>query len=66
MAPRPLQLQAGEGDGLITPEDRDAIVSTVQRAYCQMDAESNFSYVLHPDGHLLRFELAEQFLKRHL
>ena len=42
------------------------IVSTVQRAYCQMDAESNFNYVLHPDGHLLRFELAEQFLKRHL
>ena len=66
IAPRPMQLQAGEGDSLITPADRDAMETKVRSAYCLLDAEANFDYVLHPEGHLLRWDLAAPFLKRHL
>jgi len=66
IAPRPLQLQAGEQDPLITPEDRDRIETTVRRAYQLLRCESNFDYVLHPEGHLLLWEEAVPFLKRHI
>ena len=66
IAPRPMQLQAGEGDSLITPSDRDAILETVRQAYSLLEKEASFEYVLHTDGHLLRWDLAEPFLKRHL
>jgi len=66
IAPRPMQLQAGEGDGLITPEDRDQMAETVRRAYRLLDAEPSFEYVLHTEGHLLLWDLAEPFLARHL
>ena len=66
IAPRPMQLQAGEGDGLITDTDRDAIVATVGNAYRTLDSEDRFDYVLHSDGHLLRWDLAAPFLERHL
>jgi len=66
IAPRPMQLQAGEGDGLITLSDRDAMAGTVRRAYSLLGAELNFEYVLHTEGHLLRWDLAEPFLERHL
>ena len=66
IAPRPMQVQAGEGDSLITPSDRDAIAETVRSAYSLLGAEANFEYVLHPDGHLLRWDRAEPFLRRHL
>ena len=51
---------------VITSVDRDDIERTVRRAYRQMDAESDFDYVLHPEGHLLRWDLAESFLRGHL
>jgi dienelactone hydrolase len=66
IAPRALQLQAGEGDGLITPTDRDAMAETVAAAYKSIGAEENFEYVLHPHGHTLSWEHAEPFLARHL
>ena len=66
IAPRPMQLQAGAQDGLITPEDRDEIEGKVRRAYRQMGGEPNLDYVLHPEGHLLRWDLAEPFLRKHL
>ena len=66
IAPRPMQLQAGEGDALITPEDRDAIAKTVGQAYRFLGADEGFEYVFHPDGHLLRWDLAAPFLARHL
>ena len=66
IAPRPMQLQAGEGDGLITDTDRDGMVETVGRAYRALGCEDRFDYVLHSDGHLLRWDLAAPFLKRHL
>ena len=66
IAPRPMQLQVGERDGLITPEDRDAMEATVRCAYRALDAESNFHYARHPEGHLLVWELAEPFLSQHL
>ena len=61
-----MQLQAGEGDGLITPEDRDAIEATVREGYHRMGAEDRIDYVLHPYGHLLDWEMAESFLDKHL
>ena len=66
IAPRPMQLQAGAQDSLITPTDRDAIAATVGRAYGLLDADSNFDYVLHPEGHLLLWEKAAPFLEKHL
>jgi dienelactone hydrolase len=66
VAPRALQLQAGEGDGLITPADRDAMAETVRAAYEGLGAAENFEYVLHPHGHTLSWEHAAAFLERHL
>ena len=66
IAPRPMQLQAGEGDGLITPKDRDAIKETAQKVYSLLDVEDNFDYVLHDKGHSLQWTYAERFLEKHL
>ena len=66
IAPRPMQLQVGEKDGLITPADRDAIAAVVRRAYRLLGAEGNFSYERHPEGHILLWDRAERFLKEHL
>jgi dienelactone hydrolase len=66
IAPRPLQLQAGEQDALITSSDRDMIANTVRRAYQRRDAESNLDYVQHSEGHLLLWEPAQRFLDQHL
>ena len=66
IAPRALQLQAGEGDPLITPVDRDQIDRTVRDAYRRLDAEDRYSYVLHSQGHILLWEPAQAFLERHL
>ena len=66
IAPRPMQLQAGEGDGLITPSDRDDMEEHVRRAYARLEAEESFDYALHQEGHLLKWELAAPFLELHL
>ena len=66
VAPRPMQLQAGEGDALITPEDRDSMETQVRSAYRLLEAEANYDYVLHGEGHLLQWERAAPFLARHL
>ncbi|HUT33226.1 MAG TPA: dienelactone hydrolase family protein [Planctomycetota bacterium] len=66
IAPRPMQLQAGEKDGLITPADRDHIAATVRRAYQLLGAEANLDYALHPGGHCLDWALAAPFLAAHL
>lgn len=66
IAPRPMQLQAGEQDPLITPADRDHIHQTVRNAYRQLQAEAKYDYVQHPGGHILLWDPAEAFLKRHL
>jgi hypothetical protein len=66
IAPRPMQLQAGEGDGLITPKDRDDIKDFVQNVYSLLDVEEKFDYVLHDKGHSLQWAFAEMFLGKHL
>ena len=66
IAPRALQLQAGEGDGLITPADRDHIADVVRRAYRSLGVEDHFDYVLHGEGHKLLWEHAAPFLAKHL
>ncbi len=66
IAPRPMQLQVGEHDGLITPEDRDHIEATVRGAYKALGAEENFDYQRFGDGHVLLWDLAESFFRRHL
>lgn len=66
VAPRPMQLQAGKLDQLITPADRDAIYETVQRAYGELAAEKNLDYVLHEEGHILQWKQAGEFLDKHL
>lgn len=66
IAPRPLQLQAGEQDRLLTPGDRDAIHRTVAQAYRQRDAADRYEYVQHPGGHILVWAPAQAFLERHL
>lgn len=66
IAPRPLQLQAGGGDSLITPADRDAIEQTVSSAYRRLGVEDRFDCALHEEGHRLLWAPAESFLERHL
>lgn len=66
IAPRAMQLQAGEGDALITPSDRDAIHAHVRRVYDLLAAGEQLDYVLHDGGHLLDWPLAAPFLQRHL
>ncbi len=66
IAPRPMQLQAGAGDGLITDEDRDHIEATVRRAYAALGASASYDYQAHPSGHLLDWERAAPFLAEHL
>jgi dienelactone hydrolase len=66
IAPRSLQLQAGDKDELIVPAGRDAIEKVVRRAYQRCGAQEAFDYVLHQEGHRLLWELAEPFLARHL
>ncbi|MFW6107760.1 MAG: dienelactone hydrolase family protein [bacterium] len=66
IAPRPLQLQAGEGDRLITPADRDHIADVVHDAYESLGAGPNFEFVLHAEGHTLAWDRAEAFLAAHL
>ena len=66
IAPRPLQLQSGEGDPLINETDRDAIHNTVRAAYERTRATDRYDYVLHSEGHRLVWAPAREFLKRHL
>ena len=66
IAPRAIQLQAGAKDDLITPSDRDMIDRRVRSAYEQTGAGDRYEFVLHPDGHFLKWELAEPFLQSHL
>jgi hypothetical protein len=66
IAPRALQLQAGEQDGLLTPSDRDAMAAVVGRAYRRLGAAECHEYQLHPGGHALIWGLAAPFLGRHL
>jgi hypothetical protein len=42
------------------------IEATVRRSYRLLDAEGNINYARHPEGHLLRWDLAEPFLKAYL
>jgi dienelactone hydrolase len=64
IAPRPLQLQAGEQDRLITPSDRDHIHRTVLDAYRRLNAEAAYEYHRHPGGHILLWPPAQAFLER--
>ena len=66
IAPRPMQLHAGAQDSLITPEDRDHMEAVVRRAYRRLGAEDKLDYALHPGGHTIVWELADQFLRKHL
>ena len=66
IAPRPMQLQTGEGDGLINEADHQAILATVQNAYDQLGVGDHLENVMHPDGHVLRWDLAAPFFERHL
>ncbi|MBN1671231.1 MAG: dienelactone hydrolase family protein [Kiritimatiellae bacterium] len=66
IAPRPMQIQAGRQDGLITPTDRDHIETTVRKAYRALGAEAKLDYVLHPEGHILLWDRAAPFLAAHL
>jgi dienelactone hydrolase len=66
IAPRPMQLQAGEGDNLIISSDREQIKQVVKKAYRLRGAENNFEYVLHSRGHEFAWDLAAPFFKSHL
>ena len=66
IAPRAMQLHAGEGDQLITPTDRDAMLGHVRRAYGLLGAGDRLDYVLHDAGHLLDWPRAAPFLNRFL
>jgi hypothetical protein len=60
-----MQLQAGEGDNLITASDRDHIKEVVEKAYRLLRAKKNFDYVLHSRGHVFAWDLALPFFRKH-
>jgi len=66
IAPRPMQLHAGEGDTLITPAHRDDMLEHLRRVYSMLDASEQLDYVYHDAGHLLDWPQAAPFLHRHL
>ncbi len=66
LAPRPLQLQAGSNDALITPADRDLILEKVKHAYGARKADEALNYVLHDEGHILLWNPAHKFFQKHL
>ena len=66
IAPRAMQLQAGETDPLITPADRDAMFATVQQTYRGLGAEANLELAMHPGGHFLLWDRADAFLQHSL
>lgn len=66
IAPRPLMLQVGAKDPLITPSDREMIALNVRRAFRLCGAEESFTFDLHDEGHLFLWDSAEEFLDRHL
>ncbi len=65
IAPRPIQLQAGEGDNLITASDRDQIKQVVEKAYYLLGSKKNFEYVQHSRGHTFAWDLAVPFFRKH-
>jgi hypothetical protein len=66
IAPRAVQLQAGEGDGLITPADRDGMHRRLHRVWDRLGAPGRYDYVLHPHGHRLEWAAAAAFFEREL
>ena len=66
IAPRAVQLQAGQGDGLITPADRDDMERRLRAAWGRAGCADRFDYLLHPHGHRLEWAPAAAFLQRHL
>lgn len=66
IAPRALQLMAGEKDHLLNEADREEMYETLRRVYRALGAEENLDYALHPEGHVFIWELAERFLRKHL
>lgn len=38
----------------------------MRQAYRRLDAEDRFGYVLHPEGHILLWDRAAEFLREHL
>jgi len=66
IAPRPMQLQCGLRDGLITAEDRDHIERTVRTAYRKLGAEERLDYQLFDDIHIMHWHRADIFFKKHL
>lgn len=66
LAPRALQLQAGDADGLLNQPDRDAIAAVAQSVYRRRGAEAALELAYHGGGHYLDWSLAEPFLARHL
>jgi dienelactone hydrolase len=66
IAPRPLQLQAGSEDTLITLTDRDKIAEIVKKAYQAVAKADNLNIEFFQGGHTLNWPLAEKFLSKHL
>ncbi len=66
IAPRPMQLQAGDADALINRVDRDLIAATVAAAYRDANAPDHLDLAYNAGGHYLQWSLAEPFLAKHL
>ena len=66
IAPKPLQMQAGDQDPLITPDDRDHIAKTVGAVYEKFGAADRLSVEVFAGGHEFRWALAQPFLDKWL
>ena len=66
IAPRALQLQAGDKDELVNMADRDEIAEIIKKSYQACDAVSKLGIEYFNDGHILNWPLALKFLKKFL
>ena len=66
LAPRPMQLQAGAQDQLITPTDRDTLYQTVRPVYGKFGSAEHLNYVLHKERHIMFWEQANKFINQYL
>lgn len=66
IAPKHLHLQAGTKDKLLNAKDIQYIDQVVKEAYHDANASENYEHYLHNDGHILLWEPACAFFKKHL
>ena len=66
IAPKPLQLQAGAQDGLITRRTETQYAKQYTALISELGATDHLNYMLHEEGHIMIWKPANSFFDRFL